>query len=71
MDIKAIGTRLVSVFVATAVPNIGVGAAIGVDVWRSSVMAGAIAVLAVVQKLAAAYKDGKLTDAEVADAFGE
>jgi len=71
MNTKALATRLVSVFVSTAIPNIGVGAVVDVDIWKASVMSGAIAVLAVVQKLAAAYKDGKLTEAEVSDAFGD
>lgn len=71
LDWKNLGARLGSVFVATAVPNVGVGAALGVDVWKSAVMSGVIAVLAVVQKLAAAYRDGKLTAAEVDEAFGD
>lgn len=69
--IKTILIRLSSVFVATAIPNIGVGAAVGVEVWRASVMSGAIACLAVVQSLAKAYRDGTLTQDEVDKAFGE
>lgn len=67
--LKTVAIRLISVFVATAIPNIGVGAAIGVDVWRASVMSGAIACLAVVQSLAKAYRDGTLTQEEIDEAF--
>jgi len=70
-QIKKILVRLISVFIATGIPNVGVGAAIGVSVWRSSVMAGAIAVLAVVRHLAQSYRDGNLTDEEIEEAFKE
>jgi ABC-type proline/glycine betaine transport system permease subunit len=68
---KTILIRLSSVFVATAIPNIGVGAAVGVEVWRASVKSGAIACLAVVQSLAQSYRDGSLTREEVDKAFEE
>lgn len=69
MNFKSTFSRLVSVFVGTAIPNIGAGAFLDVDVWKSSVMAGAVAVLSVIQKLAVAYRDGKLTVEEVDGAF--
>jgi hypothetical protein len=48
---------------------VGVGAALGVDAWRSAVMAGAIAVLEVLRRIAEAYRaDGKLTADELEDA---
>lgn len=68
---QTLGTRLISVFVGAAIPNVSVGAALGVEVWKSGVMAGVIAVLAVLQKLAASAADGKLTFEEIDEAFGE
>jgi len=70
-DFKSLGLRLASVFAASAIPNILAGALVDVAVWKSSVMAGAIAVLAVVQKLAVGLRDGNLSSAEITDAFGE
>ena len=63
-------TRLISVFVASAIPNVAVGTAVGVDLWQSTVMSGAIAVLAVIQRVAVAYRnDGVLTQDEIDEAF--
>tara|TARA_R100001129_G_C5239633_1_gene225093 strand:- start:253 stop:477 length:225 start_codon:yes stop_codon:yes gene_type:complete len=60
-------TRLLAVFVAAAIPNVLVGSGLlDVDLWRSTVMAGAVAVLGVVQQLAVTYKnDGELTEDDV------
>jgi hypothetical protein len=65
-----IGQRLFSLFLSTALPAITTGAVIGVSVAKSAMMAGAMAVIAVVQKLAAASVDGVLTSQEIRDAFG-
>lgn len=68
---KQLATRLVSVFVASGVPNVAVGVALDVAVWKSTLMSGVIAVLAVVQKVANAYRnDGVLTQQEIDEAFG-
>lgn len=64
-----IGQRLFSLFIATALPAITTGAVIGVSVAKSAIMAGAMAVIGVVQKLAAASVDGELTAAEIREAF--
>lgn len=57
--------RLASVFVASAVPNIVIGAALDVSVWKSALMAGGVATLTLIYAIAAAYKqDGDLTEAE-------
>lgn len=59
-------TRLGSVFVVSAVPNVAIGAILDVSAWKSAVMAGAISVFAVVYAIAAEYKkDGDLTDEEL------
>lgn len=61
--------RLFSLFLATALPAVTTGAVIGVSVAKSAIMAGAMAVIAVVQKLAAASVDGELTADEIKQAF--
>lgn len=61
--------RLVSLFLATALPAVTTGAVIGVSVSKSAIMAGAMAVIGVVQRLASTSVDGNLTNAEIAAAF--
>ena len=65
-----LGQRLFSLFLSTALPAITTGAVIGVSVAKSAIMAGAMAVISVVQKLAAASVDGSLTSEEIKDSFG-
>ena len=65
-----LGQRLFSLFLSTALPAVTTGAVIGVSVGKSAIMAGAMSVIAVVQKLAAASTDGSLTSEEIAEAFG-
>jgi len=61
--------RLFSLFLANALPAITTGAVIGISVGKSAIMAGAMAVIAVVQKLATASVDGDLTAEEIKEAF--
>ena len=65
-----LGQRLFSLFLSTALPAITTGAVIGVSVAKSAIMAGAMSVIAVVQKLASASVDGGLTGEEIKEAFG-
>ena len=65
-----LGQRLLSLFLSTALPAVTTGAVIGVSVAKSATMAGAMAVISVVQKLAAASVDGSLTSEEIKDSFG-
>jgi len=65
-----LGQRLVSLFIASALPIITGGAILGVDVVKSAGVAGLTALFGVVQKLAAASVDGELTAEEIAAAFG-
>lgn len=75
MSLKAVKptellVRLGSVFVASAIPNVVVGAVLDISAWKAILMAGGVATLNVVYKLAVAFKDdGKLTKAEVEAAF--
>ena len=61
--------RLVSLFIASALPIITGGAILGVDIVKSAVVAGLTALLGVVQKLAASSVDGELFFDEIATAF--
>lgn len=61
--------RLFSLFLATALPAVTTGAVIGVSVAKSAIMAGAMAVIGVVQKLASASIDGELTADEIKASF--
>ena len=62
--------RLLSLFLARALPAVTGGALIGVSVGKAAILAGAMAVLEVVQKLASASTDGELTSEEIKEAFG-
>lgn len=66
---KHLALRTLSVFVVAATSNIGLGALVNVAVWKSALMAGAVAVLDVAHKLAVAYRDGLLTDEELKEIF--
>ena len=65
-----LGQRLFSLFLSTALPAITTGAVIGVSVAKSAIMAGAMSVIAVVQKLAQSSVDGGLSAEEIKEAFG-
>jgi len=64
-----LGQRLFSLFLSRALPAITGGAIIGVSVAKAAILAGAMAVLEVVQKLAAFSTDGELTNDEIKEAF--
>lgn len=66
-----LGQRLFSLFLANALPAVTGGALIGVSVVKSATLAGFMAVVQVVQRLAAASTDGELTSEEIAEAFGK
>jgi hypothetical protein len=66
-----LGQRLVSLFIASALPIVTGGAILGVDVVKSAGVAGLTALFGVVQKLAAASVDGELSADEISKAFGK
>lgn len=66
-----LGQRLFSLFLANALPAVTGGAVLGVSVSKAAALAGFMAVIQVVQKLAAASTDGELTTEEIAEAFGK
>lgn len=66
-----LGQRLISLFIASALPIITGGAILGLDVVKSAGVAGLTALFGVVQKLAAASVDGELSAEEISKAFGK
>jgi hypothetical protein len=66
-----LGQRLISLFIASALPIVTGGAILGVDVVKSAGVAGLTALFGVVQKLAAASVDGELSADEISKAFGK
>jgi len=64
-----LGQRLISLFLANALPAITTGAVIGISVGKAAIMAGAMAVIKVVSALAEASVDGELSSEEIKEAF--
>ena len=64
-----LGQRLISLFLANALPAITTGAVIGISVGKAAIMAGAMAVIKVVSALAEASVDGELSAEEIKKAF--
>jgi hypothetical protein len=70
MIYKDIATRIVAVFILDALGTIGGASIFGIDTLTAASIAGLLAVAVVFQDLARAYlKDGKLTKAEIDEAF--
>jgi hypothetical protein len=70
--LKNIVSRMLAMFVATALGVVGTGAIIGVEVWQAALMAGIGGVATVLEGLSRAYlKDGKLTMSEINDVFSQ
>lgn len=70
--LKDVIGRIVALFLTSAL-GIVTGAAMiapELELWKSAILAGFSATAAVVQKLAQASLDGKLTQEEVDEAFG-
>jgi len=67
-----IAGRIVAVFLSSALAIVGGSAVIApeLEIWKSAVLAGFAACATVVQKLAQASLDGKLTMEEINSAFG-
>ena len=63
---------MIAVVIATALGTIGAGSIIGFDTWKTAALAAIMAVAVVAEDLARSFlKDGKLTDAEINEAFGK
>lgn len=68
---KDIGGRIAALFISSALGIITGSAIIApeLEVWKSAALAGFVAVAGVVEKLAKASIDGKLTKEEIDNAF--
>jgi len=64
--------RMVAVFASSGLSVIGAGSLFGLDVITAAMMAGLLGVATVVESLARAFlDDGKLTSAEINEAFSK
>jgi hypothetical protein len=62
--------KTLAIFLISAISAIGVGALIGVDAWKTIVIAGVIGLLRVLENIARGYiDDGQLTIGEIDNAF--
>lgn len=69
-NIQTILYRIVAVFVSQALKVVGAGTIVGIETWKSLLLAGGLGVAKVVEGLARAYlDDGKLTKSEIDDVF--
>lgn len=70
--IISITQRIVAVFLASGLSVIGAGALIGIDTIKAVILAGTLGVVTVVEQLARSFLvDGKLSTAEINDAFSD
>lgn len=70
--IVSIAQRIVAVFLASGLSVIGAGALIGIDTIKAVILAGTLGVVTVVEQLARSFLvDGKLSTAEINDAFSD
>lgn len=71
-QIKDISGRMVALIIASVMGTIGAGAIIGVEVWRSAVLAAFLGIAVVAETLARNFlNDGKLTDKEINESFAK
>ena len=62
--------RIIAVFASTALPVLGAGSLVGIDVAKAAAMAGIGGVATVIEKLARAYvQDGDLSEEDINSAF--
>jgi len=69
-NLQTILYRIVAVFVSQALKVVGAGTIVGIETWKSLLLAGGLGVAKVVEGLARAYlDDGKLTKSEIDTVF--
>lgn len=70
--IKDLGLRILAVFVLDALGTVGAASIWGINAFTAGSIAGLMAITVVFQDIARAYlKDGKLTKAEIDEAFSK
>jgi hypothetical protein len=64
--------RVIATFAASGLSVVGAGSLFGIEVWKSIGLAGGLGVATVIEALSRSYlADGKLTTAEINEAFGK
>lgn len=64
--------RIVAVIAAEALSVIGAGSIVGIETWKSCLLAGALGAATVIESLARGFiDDGRLTTAEINKAFAK
>lgn len=64
--------RIVAVIAAEALSVIGAGSIVGIETWKSMMLAGALGAATVIEALARGFiDDGRLTTAEINRAFAK
>lgn len=64
--------RIVAVIAAEALSVIGAGSIVGIETWKSCLLAGALGAATVIEALARGFiDDGRLTTAEINRAFAK
>lgn len=67
-----VAMRIVAVFAASGLSVVGMGTLVGMGTIQAILMAGGLGVASVVEALARGYlDDGKLTNAEINEAFAQ
>ncbi len=69
---QTIALRIIGVFGSSALAAVAGGAIVGVELWKSAVIAGVVAASKTTEQLLRAWsEDGVLTKEEVATVFGK
>jgi hypothetical protein len=64
--------RMVAVIIASVMGVLGAGSILGIEVWKTALLASITGISVIAEDLARAYlKDGKLDTAEINDAFAK
>lgn len=64
--------RMVAVIIASVMGVLGAGSILGIEVWKTALLASITGISVIAEDLARAYlKDGKLDSAEINEAFAK
>lgn len=69
MNVKKLLVQISAAFVSAALGNLGMAQVLGVEEWKAAVMSGGYVVLEIIRQMALAFRDGMITDEELADIF--
>ena len=64
--------RMIAVIIASVMGVLGAGSILGIEVWKTALLASITGISVIAEDLARAYlKDGKLDSAEINEAFAK